>query len=185
MTKRDRERGGEGVGEATPKLEVHQAGWEGRERVVKVRREGEVGDRGWQLQDVVVEIAEQLQVSEGGQRRERMAAAFVESEMREGREGRERMREGLAGVEPGEGREVRERMVETPIYHVVKRYQRWCIWKGLLVHASCREVEEEHGGGEDNGLIVVKPKIEACEGGKRRKLLIEAYSRGKMGECWK
>ena len=102
--------------------------------------------------------------------------------MREGGEVRKRMRERLAGEELGEGREVWERTIEAPIVRVLKSYERWSIWKGLLVHASCREVQEEEGRGEDNGLVVLEPKIEACEGGERRKSLVEFHSRDEVGE---
>ena len=62
----------------TSELDVHQAEWEGRERVLEFKREGEVGDSGWQMRDGMLEICEKLQVGEGGQRRERVIEAFVE-----------------------------------------------------------------------------------------------------------
>ena len=51
----------------------------GRERVLEFKREGEVGDSGWQMRDGMLEVFEKLQVSEGGQRREGVIEAFVES----------------------------------------------------------------------------------------------------------
>ena len=56
MTKRGWKRGGEGMVEGTSELEVHQAGWEGRERVPEFKREGEVGDSGWQMRDGMLEV---------------------------------------------------------------------------------------------------------------------------------